>query len=146
MSFTTFIVVKLLGPSSWLSVWIFMVEKWFLLVEWYLDAKIWVLGVFIAIGLSVLPGRPSEWSELGIHTCIFIHVHACLYACINTFISVSCLYGWKSMSLHSLQFLWFWVTNHTKMYWHKTQLSYYAHEFGSAQGEWLVFAWQYLGL
>ena len=34
----------------------------------------------------MLPGRPSEGSELGIHTCIFIHVHACLYTCINTFI------------------------------------------------------------
>lgn len=36
--------------------------KWFLLVEMilrYLEAKIWVLCVLIAIGVSPLPGPPS---------------------------------------------------------------------------------------
>lgn len=58
-----------------------------------------MLCVLIAVGVSLLPDQPSEWSELGIHT--HIHNHPCIYTHINIFISLS-LSILKSISSHCL--------------------------------------------
>lgn len=84
--------------------------KWFLSVEWYLEAKFSVVYVLVAGGVSLLSGKRSEWPEVGMHRHMYVYEHTNLYVSL-------CLY-WNP-----------WVytvsnfgssNNHTKTYWDKT--------------------------
>lgn len=62
-----------------------------------------MLCVLIAVGVSLLPDQPSEWSELGIHT--HIHNHPCIYTHINIYIPISIYIEIHEFTLFSFKLL-----------------------------------------
>ena len=64
--------------------------------EWYSEAKTWVLGVLVAVGMLLLPGPFRGWSygreQLSCTTvgnmCVFLHIMS-IYTCVHSSIYLS---------------------------------------------------------
>lgn len=80
----------------------FCKESWFLLVG---KGEIWVLGVVIASGVTLLLGlvlsKAREYMHEYTHACNCKYIHSCICACINVLVHIlPIINSWHIFSLH----------------------------------------------